>query len=108
MIEMPIGWLSPTGEMLECGSYGYCTSAIDIMEKYEYPKFYSADETLIAHQWVQITRSSIFGHDYNIYYNLSKGLTIDQIHFLRPYLDDENCPIDPIIRDSILDRIEFM
>lgn len=58
MTEMPIGWLSPTGEMLKCGSYEHCTFAIDIMEKYEYPEFYSADETLIAHQWVRITRSS--------------------------------------------------
>lgn len=108
MTEMPIGWLSPTGEMLKCESYEHCTFAIDIMEKYEYPKFYSADETLIAHQWVRITRGSFFDHDYHIYYNLSKGLTVDQIHFLRPYLDDKDCPIDSLIRDSILDRIEFM
>lgn len=33
MIEMPIGWLSPTGEMVKCDTFEHITVAFDLANK---------------------------------------------------------------------------
>lgn len=57
MIEMPIGWLSPTGEMIKCNTYEHITVAFRLVDKYvfNYTGF-NPDEVLIENQWIHITR----------------------------------------------------
>lgn len=82
MIEMPIGWLSPTGEIIECYTYEHTAIASNIVDKYGLASIgLSSDEVLIKNQWIHITRGQFFDHDYHVYYNLSKGPTAEQIRF---------------------------
>lgn len=36
MIEMPIGWLSPTGEMVKCDTFEHITVAFSLADKYNF------------------------------------------------------------------------
>ena len=36
MIEMPIGWLSPTGEMVKCDTFEHITIAFNLADKYSF------------------------------------------------------------------------
>ena len=109
MIEMPIGWLSPTGEMVKCDTFEHITVAFDLANKYNFNyRDFKPDEALIKNQWIHITRSLILDHDYHVYYKLSKGPTVEQIHFLKPYFENEDCPLDKLEREMFLERIEML
>ena len=109
MIEMPIGWLSPTGEMVKCDTFEHITVAFDLANKYNFNyRDFKPDEALIKNQWIHITRSLILDHDYHVYYNLSKGPTVEQIHFLKPYFENEDCLLDKLEREMFLERIEML
>lgn len=109
MIEMPIGWLSPTGEMIKCNTYEHITVAFRLVDRYvfNYTGF-NPDEVLIENQWIHITRGLMLDHDYHVYYNVSKGPTIEQIHFLKPYFENKDCPLDDLEREMFLERIEML
>lgn len=110
MNEIKLGWLSPTAEMVECNSYEHISTAYDILDKnYNMGSvFNNPDDVLVNLGWVHICRGAILDYDYHFYWNMNRFLTPEQIQYLKPYFEDENCPIDEVQRDIFFDRLELM
>lgn len=107
--EIKLGWLSPTAELVECREYEHIYIAASILDKsYNMGYVSNPDNALIYMGWVHITRGQVLDHDYHFYWNMNKFLTPEQIQYLKPYFEDENCPIDEIQRDIFFDRLELI
>lgn len=110
MNEIKLGWLSPTGEMIECNAYEHISTAYDILEKnYDMGSvFNNPDDKLVNLGWVHICRGAILDHNYHFFWNMNRFLTPEQIQYLKPYFEDESVPIDRLERDMFFDRLELM
>ena len=86
---MKTGWLSPTGEFIECDVCDHLDVARELTGE-----GYHADDTLLKRGYVQISRSLMGNREYKIYYDLHHNLTTEQIRFLRPYFEDNNILMD--------------
>ena len=89
------GWLSPGGELIECGYWGHIDRAYEILEThYELKHFYNntPDEDLIQRGWIKLYKS-MFSPEQQIYYNYYRPIaTQDQKVFLKA--DYEKNPED--------------
>lgn len=90
---MKTGWLSPTGEFVECDVCDHIEAACEIAGER-----YRADEKLKKSGWVQITRSLMGRKEWHIYYDLYHNLTPEQIRFLRPYFENDEIPMNSIAK----------
>ena len=81
------GWLSSSGEFIECEPYEHMSIAEEIVGG-KVP-YYVADEYLLSHGWVKIYRESFCGHKWYIkWYGF---LSEPQKKYLRPIFEsDEN------------------
>lgn len=53
MSEIKLGWLSPTGEMIECNAYEHIQTAYDILDKsYDMGYVFNPDDVLVDLGWV--------------------------------------------------------
>ena len=93
MSNLKQGWLSPLGELYECGSYDHIDAADKIMRIYKYSNItphtgFSAasDDILRSNGWVYIGISSWGCHEWRI--GWKNFLTESQKAFLKPYFDD--------------------
>lgn len=105
---MKTGWLSPTGELIECEIRDHVETAHMLCEKLGYvcADYYHPDDTLLAHRWVHITRLSFFSHNYMIFHDVNQGYTPEQIRYLRPFFEDENTPIDEYDREMFFKEVD--
>lgn len=89
--NLPLGWLSPTGELVECSLYDHIAVAEEIIEAYKYPDSAGPeDDYLISLGWVHISMSLMGEQGYSIYWNTSQHLSNEQFEFLQPYFEDKN------------------
>ena len=86
---MKTGWLSPTGEFIECNVCDH----IDIARKLT-GEGYDADDILLRGGYVKISRSFMGMREQTIYYDVHHILTPEQIRFLRPYFEENDIPMD--------------
>lgn len=109
MTKLDLGWLSPTGKMYKCGQYGHFELARQICTEcgYQFTN-YLPDEDLMSHGWVLIMQGEILDQDYHIHYNTTLFLTPEQIRYLKPYYEDNDCPIDETEREIFFERLELM
>lgn len=109
MNKIKLGWLSPTGEMIECNAYGHIQAAYDILDKnYDMGCVLNPDDVLVGLGWVHICRGAILDHNYHFFWNVNRFLTLEQIQYLKPYFEDEGVSIDEVERDMFFDRLELM
>lgn len=91
MIEMPTGWLSPSGDLFECDYYEHSATAEEICEKYNiaYNKntFVPRDDALFSVGWCKLAISSLGNKQYLVYWE--RPLTSYQRYFLKDYFDNE-------------------
>jgi hypothetical protein len=86
MIEL--GWLAPDGTMYECNTMEHIIIAEDIAKKLGWHELDTegnrvcADDFLMQHGYVHITRSMIFGHEYFLLHE--KHYTPAQKEWLKP------------------------
>ena len=93
-MEYRTGWISPTGEFVECDSYSHISTAREIAEKLHLGQQYdtkrarwlSDDEKLMNAGWVYVGISSFMGREWRIGWR--SRLTSEQVRFLRPYIED--------------------
>lgn len=88
---MKTGWLSPTGEFIECDVCDHVYIARELTGE-----GYHADDTLLKRGYVQISRSLMGNYEQKIYYDLHHNLTPEQTRFLRPYFEDNDIPMDSL------------
>lgn len=100
---MNLGWLSPTGEFIQCALMDHLSVARDIAEKLNYPTYDSVkdkllhpDDRLYNHGWAHITRSLLGAHEYMI--NWERHLTLEQKRYLEPIFEDDSILIDRLSR----------
>lgn len=91
MIE--IGWLAPDGTLYECDTMEHISVAKDLAEKLgwkEYDENFNrtcwADDFLMEHGYVHITRSMMFGHEYHLIHE--KHYTQAQKDWLKPRVEE--------------------
>ena len=73
------GWLSPGGELIECGYWGHIDRAYEILEThYELKHFYNntPDEDLIQRGWIKLYKS-MFSPEQQIYYNFDRPMATE-------------------------------
>ena len=89
-----LGWLSPTGELLECNAYDHIVLADYLVNKLNYTSVdYNSNEDLLLDMgWVQISICALT-HRYAIWWAHSHILTREQKDFLNTYFEN---------RDSVL------
>ena len=87
------GWLSPTGEFFECGSFDHIDVAGTLCEPLHLPDYdfkterrISADDKLLNYGWVYIGISCFFCHEWRIAWRAH--LSYEQKKFLEPYFED--------------------
>lgn len=81
------GWLSPTGEFLECELFDHISLSKEIAKSYKHYLSEMEPSTFIENQgWIGI-HISLFGKKEWIV--SSNKMTEDQYQFLRKYLQDE-------------------
>lgn len=88
---MKTGWLSPTGEFIECDVCDHIYIARELTEEE-----YNANGVLLKRGYVQISRSLMGNREQKIYYDLHHNLTLEQIRFLRPYFEDNDILMDSL------------
>ena len=89
--SFPIGWLSPQGEMYECGYMDHIYTARTLVNKYGYNDENSnSDEILINHHWAHLTVTTFFSHSWMILWKnpYENHLTQEQKYFLKPYIEE--------------------
>lgn len=88
-----LGWLSPEGILVPCGSYGHISVAHDLVNKlnYERPLLErkSDEDILVDNGWVHIGISAM-EHKYAIWWNYRTILSKEQKEYLNPYFEDRN------------------
>lgn len=102
MNEIPIGWLSPGGEIIKCDPMLHYWWAEKLMEKYNYSwnGEMHADEALTNNGWVHITISA-WTHEYMVFWKVGGHLTQLQKDFLKPYFEN------PDIKFGFSSRLEW-
>lgn len=92
MNNLPLGWLSPTGEFVECPVCEHTVVAVEICENLNYEiksnRCFVYDDVLLTHGWVHVSRSLIGKKEYAIYWQTH--LTPEQKIFLKPYFEDRD------------------
>lgn len=89
---MELGWLAPDGTMIECQLMEHIYVAEEIAERLGWKEIdidgnrVYADQFLMNHGFVHITRSLLFGHDYHIFHD--KHFTQAQKDWLRPRIEE--------------------
>lgn len=90
MNELKIGWLTPTGELIECTGYEHLSTARDIAAKLGLLKNESrADDDLFNAGFVLIGRWTFLSHGWRIIWGWHHTLTPEQRRFLQPYFYNE-------------------
>lgn len=83
---MELGWLSPTGEMIEADYMQHYSTAMDLCDRYyslhDNPE---ADDILMERGWVHITMTTLIEHGYMILWH--NHLTASQKHYLKPLVE---------------------
>lgn len=84
MSSIDSGWLSPSGEFIQCDPYEHIATA----EKLAGDKvpYFQADEYLMNHGWVKIYRGSYLDHKWHI--NWHGFLSEPQKSYLKPIFED--------------------
>lgn len=90
---MQTGWLSPTGEFIECDVYNHIYVARQLTHD-----GYHADDILLKRGYVQISRSLMGNREQAIFYDLRHTLTPEQVRFLRPYFEENDIPVSEVAR----------
>lgn len=90
---MKTGWLSPTGEFIECDVCDHFYIARELTGE-----VYHADDILLKRGYVQISCSLMGNREQKIYYDLHHSLTPEQIKFLRPYFEDNDILMDSLVQ----------
>ena len=100
---MNLGWLSPTGEFIQCALMDHLSVAREIADELNYPKYddikdklLHPDEQLLRNGWVHITRFQLGAHEYVVYWQ--RHLTQEQKRYLEPFFNDDNSLIDRLSR----------
>ena len=91
--ELKVGWLSPSGELVECPYFDHYSTARELVNKLGYTSRPSTanDDILVEHGWVHIGISLLGTKEWAIFW---KGfLTESQKNFLKPYFEDEERPM---------------
>jgi hypothetical protein len=79
------GWLSPTGEFIQCNIYDHISVAQDLTCEYR-----RADEVLMKRGYVQVSMNLLGTREWAIFWDLHHNLTPEQTRFLRPYFEDKD------------------
>ena len=87
---MQTGWLSPTGEWHPCETYEHTNYASRVLN--------SSESRLENTGWVKITRSAMGTREQKIYWDLRHTLTPEQVRFLRPYIEENDIPVDELVK----------
>jgi hypothetical protein len=94
--ELHTGWLSPTGELIQCGSFEHLAYARKIAKRFGYdenrpdgPRH--LDDVLLFAGWMKISISNLIQTAWAI--NWNRILTPEQIRFIRPYFEDNKRPV---------------
>lgn len=90
---MQTGWLSPTGEFIECDVFDHIYVARQLTHD-----GYHADDILLKRGYVQISRSLMGNREQAIFYDLRHTLTPEQVRFLRPYFEENDIPVSEVAR----------
>ena len=92
-MNLPLGWLSPSGEFIECDYYNHISIAHELVEKYGYHKVGSKpdDDILLYNGWVHIGITSIGKKEWAIYWE--NFLTEEQKNAIKPYFEDDEIPM---------------
>lgn len=93
MKEMPLGWLSPSGELWECEYYEHNATAEEICEKlnisYNSYIYRWKDDALYALGWCKLAIDSLGNKKY-YWVRWERPLTAYQRYFLKEYFENEN------------------
>jgi len=93
MLNLKLGWLSPDGKLVECGSYEHMSVARDLVDKHKYVRPLLErkpdDDILIDNGWAHIGISAL-EHRYVIWWNQRRILSNEQKNFLFPYFADKD------------------
>lgn len=86
--EHKIGWLDPTGTMIECGHSDHIATARTLVDLYHYqnPDHLPEDDVLLKHGWVHVTMSLLGNREWCIWWE--NRLTDYQKNYLRPYFEE--------------------
>lgn len=94
---LKLGWLSPDGKLIECGSYEHISIAHDLVKQYKYATEIlnrkPDDDVLVDNGWVHIGISS-FDHKYVVWWNYRKLLSYEQKQYLEPYFENKDSVTD--------------
>lgn len=112
MNEMPLGWLSPNGELFECNYYEHIATAEKIIDKlnisYNSFRYSGKDDALLSLGWCKLTLSSLGNKQYHVHWE--RPLTTYQRYFLKDFFDNEKelkFPMNPISLCKYLYEDEF-
>ena len=104
---LPLGWLSPEGEFVQCSCYAHLSTAREIINmlvpedllcpssKYN-PEKPQPDVFLLDSGWASINIHLLGKREYCIYWN--RYLTDFQKIFLKKYFENPEVPIDSFCR----------
>lgn len=84
MSTIKCGWLSSSGDFIECEPYEHIVVA-ERLTKDKVP-YFVADDYLLNHGWVKIYRESFCGHKWHVTWE--GFLSEAQKNYLRPIFDD--------------------
>lgn len=95
---MQTGWLDTAGDFYPCAVFDHIAMAEGIVDDLGLVSRtkHHADEILLEHGWVQITRSLLGMKEQNIFWD--RFLTEYQKNFLRPYFEKNDEPICSIAK----------
>ena len=107
---MKLGWLSPSGEFIECGYWEHLAIAHELVEKYytttivtpnivsipSNTKITPDDDLLLENGWVYIGISSFGTRELRI--GWKKFLTEHQKYFLKPYFEQTEIDINSVAK----------
>lgn len=83
----PLGWLSPDGQLFECGYTEHLSKADEIVKTLTTENILLSDEYLLEHGWVHLTKFFTLDYGWVILFPYSDKLSIDQHNFLKPYVE---------------------
>ena len=87
-----IGWLSPTGDLIECDGHAHVVKAMELAKRYYEPKEnVRADDTLLQHGWVRISKLTY--NDKGLMFFMPERLTSIQRVFLEHVYNNATDPI---------------
>lgn len=100
MNERPIGFLSPSGEYIECGIYEHISVARDICKANGWEYYHNCDDILLQHGYAHMTLSLFGKKEYHVYWE--HFLTEEQKNWLKHIFeigdDEDYIPISHITR----------